>query len=677
MSQLKLTVPLEGAAARMIDGGELEEATSAGAGKTVFSVLGVGGEMTLAWHAAAGPTAAAPTVLESTGAMLARIDGRSVNTEARLTVRSFGGSFDRFRVRLPPEAELVGPAQSGVTIAPIEPTGEDDAAAGKVIEVQLDRKTAGPVDVRLVTERPYNVTRAGESLELAGFEVLGAVRQWGHIAVQVVGNWQIVWGARQGVRQVDDLPESLRRDDLMAGFEYFVQPASLTARVVPQKTRVSVDPEYVLLVGAERAQLRAKLRYKVRGAKVRSLDVDMSGWKVEDIGPPGLVNVDAVKNGDAGLVSVPLAQPTSGDFEILIEAELGVAKNARQISFEIPRPTAEAVGQAMVVVLPDDNVELTPKTAALVGLSAQTLKPSMKLPERQQEPFLYRCESAPARFVSDFRVHGKSVAIESVSQAEVGENEIQIEQRFIYQVGYEPIDKLTLVAPPTIDVEKLRITLDGGRLTATVAPTEAEGDNRLSTLRVALPAARIGRFEVHVAYSIPQEKLLPATSVPISLLLVTPRDGRAAYNQLMVAAQPGLTVSLRKGAWAIDGQPRFSATQPGQMMLVAHDFVPEAALAATLKERQSPGSTVVDRGWIQTWLSEGLRQERVVFRFSTSAPVAKLMMPTGVAPATVEGRLDNQPFPPDIDRDNNLDGAFAERRPVARALARAQISFRP
>ena len=451
ISQSKVSVPVDHAVPKVLDGGGgelLQDPTYQGKAKTDLTVLGRGGEFTLAWRAAAGNVAAVPIVLEAMGAFSTRIDGRSVNTEARVTVRSFGGQFDEFRMRLPPGAELIGAAQPGITISPLEETPAKGAAnLGKIVEVKLDRKSVGPVEVRLVTERPYNIAHAGESLELAGFEVLGAVRQWGHIAVEVVGNWQIVWGPRKNVLQVDDLPEILRRDDLAAGFEYSSQPCSLTARVVPQKTRISVDPEYVLLVGSQRVQLKGKFKYKVRGAKVRSLDMEFFGWEVDDIGPANLVNPDAVIDNNQATVSVPLAQPTSGDFELTLEAHRDIAKDAEQLDLEIPHLVAEAAGQATVVVLPADNVELSPRVDEQAGMTAQSLKPTMKLPDRQQDPLVFRCESPTARFVSGFRVHPKSISVEAIGQAELGEQEIQVEQRLIYQIAYEPVDKLTLLMP--------------------------------------------------------------------------------------------------------------------------------------------------------------------------------------------------------------------------------------
>ena len=66
--------------------------------------------------------------------------------------------------------------------------------------------------------------------------------------------------------QIDELSGPLRSDHRSAGFEYFVQPFSLPARVVPQTTRVRVEPEYVFLVGGDEAQMRARFKFMIRGA---------------------------------------------------------------------------------------------------------------------------------------------------------------------------------------------------------------------------------------------------------------------------------------------------------------------------------------------------------------------------------------------------------------------------
>ncbi len=264
LGKLDLLVAAGSIQARVSEGSELVQTETIADGETRLEALRVGGDFELAWHATDGHLANASPVLEATGQLLARIDGRSVKTEARLVVRSFGGSgpFDSFRLRLPPGAELLERDRFGVRLVQVD----NDKS---LIEVRLAKKTVGPLDLRLETERPYNVGQQDGLLELSGFEVQGAVRQWGHIAVQVVGDWQVVWGPQQNVRQIDELPDNLRRENPVAGFEYYVQPYKLTAQIVPQKTRTSVEPEYLVSVGAHQLQLQAKWKYNVRGAKLR------------------------------------------------------------------------------------------------------------------------------------------------------------------------------------------------------------------------------------------------------------------------------------------------------------------------------------------------------------------------------------------------------------------------
>ena len=186
-------------------------------------------------------------------------------------------------------------------------------------------------------------------------------------------------------------------------------------------------------------------------------------------------------------------------------------------------------------------------------------------------------------------------------------------------------------------------------------PEDGEPDGAPVSVRVALPSPRIGRCELHVSFMLSQERLLPATSVPISLPLMMPADGRLAYNQLVVSTRPGLTVNVRKGPWAVDERPRYPAAQTGDIVLTNRQSASESPLAVTLKERQSQGSTIVERGWIQTWLAGEIRQEQAVYRFTTSAPLLHVSLPAGVVVADLEVRLDSKLLTaPEISREGEL-----------------------
>jgi hypothetical protein len=66
------------------------------------------------------------------------------------------------------------------------------------------------------------------------------------------------------------------------------------------------------------------------------------------------------------------------------------------------------------------------------------------------------------------------------------------------------------------------------------------------------------------------------------------------------------------------------------------------------------GGTVVERAWIQSWISGGIRQDRAVYRFTTSSDELSLSLPAGIAADNLELRLDRRSLQPPIKTDGTL-----------------------
>ena len=628
--------------------------SKAGADKTTFSVLGASGPVELSWQPKRSESTVSSTVLEASGLFWARIDGRSVNYEAKLNVRSFGGLFDTLRVRLPNGSQLVGNSQPGVRIVHSS-ASNDEKQMGELIEVKLDKKTSGPFELRLFAERPRTADNTDESIELAGFEVLGAVRQSGNIGIQVAGNWQVVWGESHAVRQIDEIPENLRREDLVAAYEYSAQPSSLTARVMPRRTRVSVQPRYVLTVGAHETRVDVELKYTIRGAKLRTLTLDMPGWEIDEIGPPNLVNVDAAAIEDSTRIEVPLAQPSNGDLTLTMTARRampgdGKPEASQLLEFDLPRPTAEVIAPAVVIIQPEDNVELTPRSDSLLGLSLRTSRPSLPLATLQQDPLFYQTDGAASKFVADFKVNAQEIVSSIESRIDMDEQEVQVEQHLRYEVLFEPVEKFLLRVPRTILQDTLEITLDGARLTLIPVREESDVEHRDSSrVSAILGGSRIGRCELIARYQLAQEKLPPATSVPASVPLVMPLDGRIKQNRALVRAESGISVSPRKGVWVSEEAPRGGNSKQLGLWLTATEPVDAVGLGITLQDRSREATTLVERAWIQTWLTERERQDRAVFRLTTSERRLRIGLPTGVNSNAVQAVLDGRAMPLETD----------------------------
>jgi hypothetical protein len=708
-SELKLKVPLADAVAKVSEGATLQ-ALSHNQHESELTAIGLGGDFELSWYRPGARLAEVPTVLEASGTIAARLDGRGMDAEAVLSVRSFGAAFDRLRVRLPPECELVPGTAAAYSVATVDEKAVSGPAAGaanidekpaggtrqRLVEVRLAKRSTGPVEVCLAASRALDSAAPGTWIELSGFEVLGAARQWGTIAVSAVGDWQVLWGPNRGVRQIDQLPESLRRKDLAAGFDYLTQPCSLTARLVPRRTRISVEPEYVLSVERDQVRLEGKLRYTVRGAKVFSLDVDMPDWQLDEVGPESVVAVDAVPMGASGpSCSIPLAQPSAGQFEVRLRAHRPLAADARLLSVNLPQPQASAPVSAVVVVVSADNIELIPDGKAIVGLLRQLSAVPIELPARQQEALFYRSEAPRAVFAAELRRHAQRISVDVASQVSLDSLGGRVDQKLLYTIAYEPTDHLLLDVPRSV-AESGRIELkhaeqvlpavatDDSESPQTPAenpakpgdsakpaenPSKPGGDGtkpvenlskpgpgnirpvenvsrpgdglaRSVTMRVTLPKAYLGAYEVSVRYPLPPLRIAAGRLGEVDIPLVMPAEGELASNKLEVAAASEFRVESRGSPWAaVEAGPR-----PARHAL---------QLAATqrtdrveLDVQAEPGgpAACVQRAWIQTWLSseQAARQDRALLQFSTPRREVEVSIPADAALEQVDIFLDGK-----------------------------------
>lgn len=652
VSELQLDVPDTQAVATLADDGTIESVKARGEGGSRIRAIGLAGQSSVSWHAADMQLSVLPTVLEATGAVFIRLDGTAVHCEAKLTVRSLGGEFDRFQVRLPPGATYVGTSATGMTVSRV-----DDGPRGATYEVRLGKKGVGPVEVPLVSERKLLATdgekpAAEQLVELAGFEVLGAVRQSGSVGVKVEGNWQVVWGESERVAQVEEFSAGSHRD-LTAAFDYFAQPFSLKARVVPQRTRMRVQADYIVQVGSEAAQLSGTLRYTIRGAKVRALDVNLSGWEIDSVGPASVVNVDALPPESNGMLSIPLLQPISGELELTVEAHATLDSASDTILLDLPRPRADIVAPANLAVVPADNIELTFVADRAAGLAPQVAPPQLRLPERLQDPLFFRTDGAEARFAGVVTVHEQSITAAISSHIDLDSSEAQVDERIAFRIAYEPAESLTLLIPRSVRPDRLSITLEGQQLNAATARDRpAEGTDRIP-VRVTLPGPRLGRCELQVRYAARHERPAGGSPGNISIPLIMPFETQVTSNDLVVMPAQGISATYDEGPWSEDVSD-FGTERAGTLMLNARRALGDVELSLLFKQQPSSTSLTVSRGWIQTVLTDAQRHERAVLRFTTNQPRVQLILPAGAEIGSLVADLDGRRAVPETARQREL-----------------------
>lgn len=630
-------------------------------------VAGAAGEFRLSWQPASA-TPAFSSVLNAIGAIHISIDGRGIRSDARLTVQSYGGTFDQFRVRLPVGAKLVRTRSSEEPIEgkyrvteEIPPKGTPtNASAAQTVLIDLKDRQYGPVVVNLSTEQVGK--GPNDTLDLAGFEVIGAVRQYGDIGLNVANDWQARWNIGHDVRQVDpnEIDSSLQRPDLSAAFQYDHQPWSLSVRVSPRVSRIHVSPQYDLELLPDEARLNVRLGYQNFGARAFELRLDLSGWELsgEPIESGGLVDQDQITVSSKGILILPLAQPLLRKAEIALSLKRSLDRDTGKLSINLPVPMADSVAAGELSVRTPAETELLADLAASNGISISTARDANTSPTNDGRlTQLFRLQFPSPIFVAHRSNRKREQTVQSTSQVSVGPEAIQIEQRLNFVVRYEAVQELQFDTTGDLPTDDSTINLEvisspagttGANEQLTPLSCEIISDEQTSSaadlhrLRARLPQPRTGSFVVVARCRIPRLKsALQLESLHIPILI--PADTQIGSLVASVDAPTGISVALppsRDGFSWRNGEQ--TAGKAGRSI---YEFVSDRAesvlpLALSTANRNGMSNTIVDRIWLQTWLSGRTEQDRIAYRLRSARNQVAIELPPDISLESVEVLVD-------------------------------------
>jgi hypothetical protein len=636
-SSLRWTVPLARVQARLTAGEGIVSTKELGEGRSEIAVLGPAGNIALAWQPGSAPAAARRAVLEASGEIVVKVESESrITSDARLRVRSSSGSIESFQVRLPPGMELVPPEPVGYSIATVstdDPPAARTPRGGRVVEIKFDRPVTGIAEVRLVTEQTAASPQA--PLLPARFEVLGAVRQRGTIDFSLEGDWNLSWKDHPSVRRLD-LPVDPSAAKLAARFEYSRQPCDLGLTVASRPSRVSIEPLVVVYVDDRQLRLEATLKARFRGARASGLTIDAAGWRVDRLTPSELFEIapeDAAAAGPrqfafrAGAAIPP-------ELEVKLEAHRPLDPTASEFEFTLPRPLADVVAPATLMIVPADNVELTPQSSRLVGLAQDPGQPAIRFPTRQQPPLVYRDLGAgeAASFAANFRVRtGWSIA-SARAVVRLVQQQIKVEQRIDYRISYERRRTFDLLIPRSVMMGGgPQVTWNDQTLTPTPL-ADGQGAGDASRYQVATSSDQIGPCQLVVTYTLPLPRWDRQKPLPLEIPLVVPADEshqQPGGQQIeFVTAEP---LSLKPDTTGSDEFSRpIPTVQSGTLAFAWSRVLPQSRWIVEPAEGSLAPHIVLAKTWIQSWLVGPVRQDRATFRLTTDAEQLRIRLPRGV-----------------------------------------------
>lgn len=682
-SELRVIVPGQRVTATVSEGAGLLGVQPKGGETSEIQVAGIGGEFQLNWVDSPTEAAGTPTTLEASASIAVRIEGpRRITSDARLRMRSYGAPLTAFRVKLPAGLDWFPLNEPGYRVALVETLRAEGKPPISLVEVTLDNKQAYVADVRLRAVTPAREAAADERQESLGFEVLGAVRQFGQADFVIDGDWAVTWPDRDNVQQVE-VPDALRQQRVAARFEYFRQPCSLSVLVQPRKTRVHCEPEYSLQVGPQNLRLTASLRYRVRGPQAERLVIELAGWKLERVQPETLVDNDMVREAANSVLTLPLTTDPAApqEFELKLEASRPTMPQGDLLTIPIPRPQVDTMAPARLFVAPAENVSLSPRMRDMPGGIAQ-----VTLPGPASSPatpgglgglgnvmaYEIRADVDQPRFVADYKLRARQVVVALDHRVRVEAKRLIVEQRWACRVAYEPLARLRLAVPSSVADSGFQFFIE--RATGDLDLLTPRDEEELSdeepkgltaktrTQVVDLSPEQLGEFVLISRYTVPWEAQLDgggttAVQVPLILPFEEPST-RLATNTLRVAREPDWQVEAPDASWVPDlrAGERTAETLGAAPELVraAAGWTDTATLEVTPVRSYEKLGTIVRRAWVQSWMGPDYRQDRVTLRVQSSEGRTTLTLPGDIDREDLLVAVDGRRVDPAVSADGVL-----------------------
>ena len=655
-SQFLLEVPMENVTVSVTQGSILTAQENADQQSTQLKVQGLRADSEITWKKKKIEIVDdRPVLIVESASIDVRLEAHSAIYDAILPISSATGSFEQLQIRLPRGSVLDRETSDRYAAAGDYSLGNVDEQS--VMTVQFPQKIVGAVSVRLKVEQQLEVEgeRPDFEHELAGFEILGAERQSGFLNVSVFPSemkprWEHVRGIRraEGINPSTGAPATSAVSPSMGEtrFEFISQPFRLRVRAISPQTRINVKPDYQFQISRGLIRMTARLSYTVSGSKTDVLHLQLSDaqWNCE-VGPSSRVDVDDVELDASGLLTIPLRSPSDGTFDIEVRARRSIASDDEQthrIVLPMPDPRVTWSESAPVMILLADNVEALPvddsysaaskqRTSGMTRQSRRTMPLRTDLPDLQQEPLFYRTESAEAVFVADLIYHQQQINTTMQTRVQLLEDYNQVTQIISYHAVYAPIDRLYFLLPESLEANgDLQIRLENRTLELrdTIADIRENIPTGWKQKILLLPEPKF-QFELTFQYSSPPFTVPADVTALCTLLFICPANVPVEDHRIHFFAPSDYKIELQdesKSLWesfresrrlALGATGTFRSVQPPNKI----------ALSISVSEKNDSSTTIVERAWVQTWLTGTIRVDRATYLLKTARDSVTLQLP--------------------------------------------------
>ena len=574
-----------------------------------------------------------------------RLTAQSTIYDAVLPVNSETGSFDQLQIRLPHDSTL--DRESTDRYAAASNYVIEEVSSDSVVTIRFPQKTTGPISIHLRAVQQFEGDAFDFRRKLTGFEVLGAERQAGFLTVSVFpSEMKPHWEPGRGIRRTEGGGSSTSTPG-DTRFEIVSQPFHLNVRVTAPQMRINVRPDYQFHISRGAITMNARLTYTVSGsgAEVLYLRLPDSQWYQPEFVTSSIVDTTRVELDGSGLLTIPLrSNPPEGPFDVefrvyrTIDAE---DEQRHRLVLPFPRPEHETVARsepATVTIVPVYNVEILPidqETRGLTRLSRRTMPTPIRIDtsDTQQEHHLfYRAEQPEAAFVADLVFQSQKINATMQTDVRLFEEDSQVRQTISYNTSFAMAERVFVLLPRALDTSgAVQVQLNNRTWLELRDPISTSQENIPDDLvrkMIQLPEP-VFQFQLTFQYQPPSLVVADDDTVPFSLPLICPADVPVTGHRIHFFIPSGYRVTLQpesRRLWEPFREPRRPILNVTETFRSAQSPT-KIALFVAAAERNVSGTTIVERAWLQTWLTGDIRVDRATYLLRSTNDVVALQLP--------------------------------------------------
>jgi hypothetical protein len=181
----------------------------------------------------------------------------------------------------------------------------------------------------------------------------------------------------------------------------------------------------------------------------------------------------------------------------------------------------------------------------------------------------------------------------------------------------------------------LQVRLNGELLSVTPLSDAPSGTASLQRLQFSAPTDQIGLVPVSIRYTVPMRSWDGQSSLSLGIPLVVPGDevGYQFAGQ-HIAFTLGDAMQIEPDPTGVDefSRPTPQPTNSSEQAFSWSKAAPNTRWTVRASSTGPSDSLHIGLAWVQTWLSEDRRHERVAFRVSTMQETLGVRLPAGVDP---------------------------------------------